>query len=130
MYTVTQGKVCFYVTTYENSNPYGVTGESVSNRVCTEIGEIVTVPNIFTPDGDGKNESFKPVLTFTPSEYRLIISNRQGRTLFETNDFLEYWDGSDDGKPIPEGVYMWFLKLKTPTGKRISRTGTVTIVKN
>jgi hypothetical protein len=70
------------------------------------------------------------VLTFTPSDYRLVIRSRQGKTLFETNDFMASWDGSDNGNPVPEGVYLWFLKIKTPEGKSISRSGTVTVVKN
>jgi hypothetical protein len=60
----------------------------------------------------------------------LVISNRQGKVLFETNDFMDTWDGSDNGNPVPEGVYLWFLKIKTPTGKDIFRTGTLTVVKH
>jgi gliding motility-associated-like protein len=60
---------------------------------------------------------------------RLTISNRQGKVLFETRDFLEEWDGSYNGKKVTEGVYLWFLRIKSPTGKNISRTGTVTVVK-
>jgi len=129
MYALTQGNVCFYITASESGNPYGITGETRSNQICSEIEEIVTVPNIFTPDGDQKNDFFLPVLTFTPAEYRLIISNRQGRVLFETRDFLEEWDGSYTGQKVPEGVYLWFLRIKSPTGKTISRTGTITVVK-
>jgi len=129
MYELNDGKVCFYVTADETGNPYGVNGESNSNQLCEEIEEVITVPNAFTPDGDLKNDLFRPVITFTPSEYRLLVSNRQGKTLFETNDFMEYWDGTDNGNPVPQGVYLWFIRLKTPEGKSISRTGTLTIIK-
>jgi gliding motility-associated-like protein len=130
MYTLNQGKVCFYIATTESGNPYGITGESNSNQICSDIEEVITVPNIFTPDGDLKNDLFRPVLTFSPSDYRLVISNRQGKVLFETNDFMDTWDGSYNGNPVPEGVYLWFLKIKTPTGKDIFRTGTLTVVKH
>ena len=130
MYSLIQGKLCFYITATESGNPYGITGESNSNQICSDIDEVITVPNVFTPDGDLKNDLFRPVLTFTPADYRLIISNRQGKTLFETTDFMDSWDGSDREKPVPEGVYLWFLKIRTPKGKNISRTGTLTIVKN
>jgi gliding motility-associated-like protein len=128
MYTLTQGKVCFYVNAAESGNPYGINGESNSNQVCSDIEEVITVPNIFTPDGDLKNDLFKPVLTFTPTDYRLVISSRLGKVLFETNDFMDAWNGSDNGDPVPEGVYLWFLKIKTPAGKDISRTGTLTVL--
>jgi gliding motility-associated-like protein len=130
MYSLKNGQACFYVTAAESGNPHGVNGESNSNQVCTEIEEVITVPNVFTPDGDLKNDLFRPVITFTPSEYRFLISNRQGKSLFDTDYFLDTWDGTDNGKPVPEGVYLWFLKLKTPEGKSISRTGTVTVIKN
>ena len=130
MYRIIAGQVCFYVAASENSNPYGVTGESSSGRVCFTVNEIITVPNVFTPDGDGKNERFRPVITFTPSDYRLIISNRQGKVMFESRDFNDSWDGTDNGDPVPEGVYIWILKVSTPTGKSVSRTGTLTLFKN
>lgn len=130
IYALAQGKVCFYVSANESSNPFGVTGESNSNQTCTDLEEVVTVPNVFTPDGDLKNDLFRPVLTFAPSDYHLVITDRQGKVLFETRDFMDTWDGSDKGNVVSEGVYLWFLKIKTPAGRNISRTGTLTIVKN
>jgi hypothetical protein len=50
--------------------------------------------------------------------------------MFESRDFIESWDGTDNGEPVPEGVYIWILKVSTPTGKSISRTGTITLFKN
>ncbi len=128
MYDVSGNEVCFYTIASEVSNPHGITGESKSSATCLTPVENITVPNVFTPNNDQKNDRFKPVLSFTPVEYNFIISNRQGKVLFETRDFLEDWDGSLNGDPQPQGVYLWFLKVTTPTGKNISRTGTVTII--
>jgi gliding motility-associated-like protein len=129
MYTLTQGKVCFYISASESGNPYGITGESVSNTACLSIEETVTVPNIFSPDGDGINDLFKPVITFAPISYQLSITNRQRKTIFETRDYNESWDGSASGSLVSQGVYLWFLKLTTPSGKNITRTGTLTVIK-
>jgi gliding motility-associated-like protein len=129
MYDVSGNKVCFYLSATEKSNPYGITGESISSQTCILPAEIITVPNVFTPNNDAQNDLFRPVLSFTPLVYHLTISNRQGTLLFETRDWLESWNGSQNGDPQPQGVYLWFLKLTTPTGKVISRTGTVTIIK-
>jgi gliding motility-associated-like protein len=130
MYQVTADKVCFFVRAAESSNPYGITGESISSQICTTPAEVITVPNVFTPNNDLKNDLFRPVLSFTPLKYHLIISDRHNRVLFETNDFLSEWDGMHNGTPEPEGVCLWFLKLTTPTGKSVSRTGTVTIIRS
>jgi gliding motility-associated-like protein len=128
MYQVSGAKVCFYVSASEASNPYGIQGESISSEICSSPVEIITVPNVFTPNNDLENDLFKPVLTFTPVDYHIIISDRQGNVLFESRDYLEEWDGSKNGSPQPQGVYLWFLKLTTPSGKSISRTGTITII--
>jgi gliding motility-associated-like protein len=130
MYEVTVSEICMYVTASEKSNPYGITGLSNSSRVCTEPVEVITVPNIFTPNNDLINDSFKPVLSFTPTSYHLVISEQHGSVLFETRDFNESWDGTRNGKPQPDGICLWFLKVTTPSGKNLTRTGTVTILKN
>ncbi len=130
MFGTSGEKVCFHVVAGEISNPYGVNGESRSNTTCFKMEETISVPNIFTPNGDARNDFFAPVLTFTPSEYHLVISNRQGRVVFETRDFSEAWDGSDKNSPPLEGVYIWSVRIRTNTGNKISRTGTVTIYKN
>jgi gliding motility-associated-like protein len=129
MYQVSGNKVCFFVRASEASNPHGISGVSVSSSICTDPTEIITVPNLFTPDNDLKNDLFRPVLSFTPSDYHLIISNRLGKVLFETRDYKAEWDGTQNGSPQPQEVYLWFVKLTTPSGKVITRTGTITIVR-
>jgi gliding motility-associated-like protein len=130
MYDISASEVCFFISASESSNPYGIAGESKSSTICTSPTEIITVPNVFTPDNDLKNDLFRPVLSFTPKSYYLIISDRQGNVLFETRDEHAEWDGSHKGDPQPQGVYLWFLKVTTPSGKALSRTGTITIIHN
>jgi len=129
MYELNKEEICFRIRADETDNPFGITGEAFSGIVCTTIEEVVTVPNIFTPDGDGINDFFRPVITFTPSEYRLIIADRRRDTLFETRDYTESWDGTAGGSPAPQGVVMWYLRMTTSSGKIIDRTGTLTIVR-
>jgi len=130
MYDVTGNEVCFYINASETDNPHGVTGQSLSSKICTYPAEVITVPNVFTPNNDLDNDLFRPVLSFTPLEYYLVISDRQGKVLFETRDYLTEWDGSHNGAPEPQGVCLWFLKLTTPSGRKISKTGTLTIIRN
>lgn len=129
MYNLTRSEVCFYISSSESSNPYGINGESLSDTSCISIEENVTVPNIFSPDGDGLNDLFRPVITYTPVNYQLLITDRQMKTIFETRDFNESWDGSEGSSPVPGGVYLWFLKITTPAGRVINRTGTLTVIK-
>lgn len=130
MYEVSQPEICFLIRAVEASNPYGINGETRSQITCIPVTEKVTVPNIFTPDNNSVNDLFSPVLSFTPISYRLVITDLKRRTIFETTDFLESWDGTKRGAPQPEGVYLWFLNARTPSGRELVRTGTVTIVHN
>lgn len=129
MYEVSGKEICLYIIAKEVSNPYGINGESRSPIICTEPSEIITVPNLFTPDNDLVNDLFRPILSFTPAVYRLVISDRHGKTLFDSPDFNESWDGTFSGKPVAQGVYLWFLRTTTPSGKAVSKTGTVTITR-
>jgi len=130
MYDVTGSEICFYLSAAETTNLYNVTGESKSAPVCFVATERITVPTAFTPDNDLVNDLFRPVLSFTPAEYHLIITDRQNNIMFENTDFQAQWDGTRNGTPLPQGVYLWFIRLKTPSGKMITRSGTVALIKN
>jgi len=128
MYNVSGDEVCFYISATEEYNPYNINSICISSSVCTTPTEVITVPNIFTPNSGTINANFRPVLSFTPKEYHLVISDRQGNILFETRDHYSQWDGARNGNPQPQGVYIWFLKVVTPSGKSISKSGTLTII--
>jgi gliding motility-associated-like protein len=130
MYEITDKEACFYVAATEISNPHGIKGYALSSTVCTIPTENITVPNVFTPNNDLVNDFFKPVLSFIPTDYHMIISDKTGKVLFETRDFHAVWDGSQGGNPLPTGAYLWFMKVSTPSGKNISKTGTITIIKD
>lgn len=129
MHELKKDELCFKIRATETGNPHGINGESVSGNACTTIEELVTLPNVFTPDGDGINDLFRPVMTFTPAEYRLTISDRRRKVVFETSDHTESWDGTSGGSPVAQDVYMWFLRVTTPSGLSIDRTGTITVVR-
>ena len=128
MYDVSGEEICFYILASEAYNPNGISGQSVSSRVCSEPTVIITVPNVFTPNSGTINSYFKPVLSFVPLAYHLLISDRRGNILFETKDYTESWDGSRRGNTQTESVCLWYLKVTAPTGNIISRTGTITII--
>ncbi|MDO9579417.1 MAG: gliding motility-associated C-terminal domain-containing protein, partial [Bacteroidales bacterium] len=128
MFEVTGEELCFYIVAIEAYNPNGITGQSLSSRICTVPKVLITVPNIFTPNSGTINSYFRPILSFIPLNYHLIISDRRGNILFETKNYSESWNGSQNGNPQPEGVCLWFLKLTAPTGDIIAKTGTITII--
>lgn len=57
-------------------------------------GDLVFVPNSFTPNNDGLNDVFFPSFAVSPSEYSLQIFNHWGEKIFETNELTSGWIGN------------------------------------
>ena len=77
---------------------------------------IYYIPNTFTPDGDGHNQTFKPVFTsgFDPFNYEMLIYNRWGEIIFETHDVTYGWDGTYALENCQDGVYLYKITFKNP----------------
>ncbi|MFT5778045.1 MAG: gliding motility-associated-like protein, partial [Crocinitomicaceae bacterium] len=70
----------------------------------------IYVPNAFTPDGNGANEIFKPVMEgFNENDYTLYIFNRWGELIFESHNMEVGWDGqySQHDERVQDGVFTW-----------------------
>ena len=90
------------------------------------------IPNAFTPDGDTYNETFQPVFTsgFDPYDFKLLIFNRWGEVVWESNDASVGWDGTYNGKLVQNGTYVWKVEFKTLSNdERIMRTGHVNVIR-
>lgn len=87
-------------------------------------------PNIFTPDQDGRNDTFGAIFDCKPTYFELKIFNRWGQLVFETQDFLKTWDGQLQGKDAPSDVYVWYARYRLPeeTTERTSK-GSLTLLK-
>ena len=101
-----------------------------SSGVITVISGLleVSIPNSFTPNGDGYNDLFKPVLKGL-EEMNLIIFNRYGSQVASWKEGLINWDGSHSGAQSPDGVYFYVLQGKDYSGTDIERAGSITIVR-
>ena len=88
--------------------------DTASMRIEPLSYNTVYVPNTFTPDGNGTNELFMPVLTtdFDSDNYKFEIYNRWGELIFETNDSKTGWNGSFKGEACKTDTYIWKLTLK------------------
>ncbi|MCU0454716.1 MAG: gliding motility-associated C-terminal domain-containing protein [Bacteroidales bacterium] len=130
MNEVSGPEICFLTEAEEASNPYTASGTSRSQIVCIPAIERITIPDLFTPDNNSINDLFRPMLSFTPVSYRLLITDQRRKAVFESTDFSQAWDGTFNGMPQPEGVYLWYITVRSPSGREIRKTGTVTIVHN
>jgi len=92
----------------------------------------VFMPNAFSPNGDGINDTFKPKGDFFGVEdYSLTIFNRWGQLVFETEEPSEGWNGKllNTGNDSATGVYVYKLNYIGPRNKIVSEEGFATIVR-
>ncbi|WP_258540970.1 T9SS type B sorting domain-containing protein [Parvicella tangerina] len=91
----------------------------------------IYVPNTFTPNGNGTNETFGPVYSGDhPEEVSFMIFNRWGQLIYEVENLDEFWDGSHFGQPAKEDVYIWKIRYKIPnSAERETLVGHVTLIR-
>ena len=93
---------------------------------------IIYVPNSFTPDNDGVNDVFFPVVSgFDRNQYIFRVWARSGVVVYETRDPDGFWDGSNaygDGQYyVQDDVYVWeVILIELETGDKKNFTGSVT----
>ncbi|HMO40735.1 MAG TPA: gliding motility-associated C-terminal domain-containing protein [Saprospiraceae bacterium] len=70
------------------------------------------VPNAFTPNGDGRNDRFAPLMppNCMITEFEMQVFNRWGKMVFQTNNPEGAWDGRDAGTAAPSDVYVYWLR--------------------
>ncbi len=101
---------------------------SYSNSYVFTRDAIVFIPDAFSPNGDNVNDTFAPKGQFVDKS-RLIVYNRWGQVLFETDNALQGWDGSINGQPAVEGTYVYRLEITDSVGKNFVKTGTLLLAR-
>lgn len=117
----------YYNVVLRTSDAGGCTGYDTV-KVHVYQGPTYYCPNAFSPNGDGVNDVFRPIPVGIVSTEFFRIYNRYGQIVFETNRFMDGWDGRFKGDPQPVGAYVWILKGKDRNGKQIQTKGTVMLV--
>lgn len=87
------------------------------------------VPNAFTPtESLGTNDVFL-AKGFGIKEFRMMIFDRWGEKIFESNDIYKGWDGTYKGSSVKEDVYVYKIIAKPIVGTVIQRIGNVTVAR-
>lgn len=88
--------------------------------VVTISESYLKVPNVFTPNGDGRNDEFR-VAYQSLREFHCWIYNRWGHLVYSWDDPAKGWDGMIGGRPAAEGAYMYVIRaLGTDAAKGAS----------
>ena len=75
------------------------------------VESLVDVPNVFTPNGDGKND-VSMVQALSVENFHGVILNRWGRKVYEWSDSQGGWDGRINGKYATPGTYYYIITAK------------------
>ncbi len=82
--------------------------DTLCRYISVEGDPDIFVPNTFTPNNDGANDTFLPILNgFNGWDYSLLIFDRWGNEIHRTSDRNEGWNGESRGIDMPIGVYVW-----------------------
>jgi gliding motility-associated-like protein len=92
---------------------------------CPEI----FVPNVFSPNGDGNNDELVIYGTKCVKEFKLVIFDRWGEKVFETDDINAKWNGSYNGKDMNGATFVYYIKGLYKDDRPIDLKGNITIVR-
>lgn len=115
---------------------YKVTARSMAGcigeayvRLRVYKGPDLYVPTAFTPNGDGRNETFYPFPVGIKAINYFRVFNRWGQQVFSSNVLHKGWDGKFGGTNQAAGVYVWMAQGVDKNNKLITRQGTVTLIR-
>lgn len=100
------------------------------DEVCIEITNDYTIyiPNIFTPNDDGKNDTFL-VYGIGITDVEVTVYDRWGEKLYYEENQTKGWDGTYRGEMSKNDVYVYKVNFKSLDGKKHTKTGHVTLMK-
>src|SRR6056297_13310 len=99
-------------------------------RACSE-GECFQAIPVITPNSDGRNDRL--IIECAPDRNNeLQIFNRMGQLVFEQDNYLNQWEGTNNisGGDVPEGSYIWVLRIFSNGVEDEVQKGTVTVLRN
>ena len=115
-----------YQVLYTATSTHGCTA-TVGHTIVIDPAFLIYIPTAFTPNTDGKNDVFIPLMMGV-DEYHFYIYDRFGGLVFETEDQLEGWNGKVNGNNFAlAGHYAYTVKITDMLGKKRSFTGTLTL---
>jgi len=109
-------------------SPFGCIGDD-SIKVWVVDHASYFVPTGFTPNGDGKNDRFKPLAVGYKNINSFKVFNRWGEMVYKGNDFETGWDGTYKGRQAEMGVYFWYLSVTDRFDKQMTLKGDVTLIR-
>ncbi len=99
---------------------------AVTDTIFIKVLFAPLVPNAFSPNGDGINDTWKILYLESYPGATIDIFNRYGQKVFSSTGYNSEWDGKFNGSPLPIGTYYYIIN---PKNGRALINGSVTIIK-
>lgn len=116
-----------YTTTYTLTVTTAAGCEASATLTVKVLKNDIVIPNTFTPNGDGINDTWDITYLSDYKDATIDIYNRWGQHLFHSIGYSKAWDGTYNSKRLPAGTYYYVIDLKYNSYKR--RSGWVAILK-
>ncbi|MBK7681910.1 MAG: gliding motility-associated C-terminal domain-containing protein [Bacteroidetes bacterium] len=100
---------------------------SISNEVDIVPAISFYIPNTFTPNGDGMNDTFG-IAGEGVQDFKMQIFNRWGQMIYESANANDRWDGTFQGVKVAMGTYIYKVSAAGPTGQRQNKEGNVNVI--
>jgi gliding motility-associated-like protein len=100
--------------------------DTIEIRVLPKLPSEITVPNCFSPNGDGFNDLFK-VESANLSTFDLMIWNRWGGLMYKSTDAFAGWNGQNNSGIAPDGTYFYVLDAVGSDSKAYQFKGSITL---
>jgi gliding motility-associated-like protein len=89
----------------------------------------IFMPTAFSPNGDGLNDCFRPVITGNINHFEIFVYNRWGEMVFHANDINSCWDGVYKGEKQDLGTYYYYYRASSPLCGDFMRKGDVHLLR-
>jgi gliding motility-associated-like protein len=101
-------------------------GCSATDEVLVKVLKTPTIPNVFTPNGDGVNDKWVIEYLESYPGATVEVFNRYGSLVYRSTGYTKAWDGKFSGKDMPAGTYYYIIN---PKNGRKQISGFVDIVR-
>jgi len=116
---------------------YTVIGKTLDGCINTDSFRVTSLedccvfsyPSAFSPNGDGLNDGFKPIMYGNQGEYLFAVYNRWGQQVFITSNPRQYWDGTFNSQKCDVGVYFYKFRATCLTGHIETKSGEVMLIR-
>ncbi len=124
------------VATPATTTTYNLSVTSPQGCIASDDVTITVIPycikpmEAFTPNGDGINDLWLLTNgTACLTKIKAQVFNRYGSKVYEANDYKNNWNGTYEGKPLPDGTYYYVVSFDLINGKRVYLKGNLTILR-